>query len=504
MNTIKPAHKFRRPVPMILLVTVGLIVGAYHGRVVWNEFYFHFLNWHCFLPTPPNDNPEKFVTWWTSHGFDNEPESFAQNRIEAAKYLSPEAEKTIRRVFWSNKSEALPIDIIVPQSAYAFQKSQPNSIDVARVIVDLSKPEMPHLYVRMVFGLEQTNGKYKITKIKFNDGSEQKIDRFIQKIATSPDRNIVAKNLQATKQFRRGPIWGDGLKGIAVEELKKSLQYNKNFALACIELGRAEKSFGNDRKCIEYFERAVDCDPCFVLSYLHLGAAHESLGEYDKALDIYTEATEIDSESYAAFTEKGIADFRAKDYRKALADFSRLIELEPDNAYGYLGTGLSYKQLEHYQNAFDDLTKGIELCPNNGDLYDSRSDVSSSLGNWKSALDDSNKAIEINPNNSGYYCVRSRAYFKANQFDLSIKDANIAIVLAPKSENGYKRRAYAKWGRNDLKGAIDDFTIAIKLKPNDPDIVVARNQVQFFLNYEKRANAVVPKDIKSSEHRHFQ
>jgi len=486
MNQAWTKLKLNRSVPIAILVAVALFVGATQGRTLWNEFYYNFFNRECLSDSAPCGNPSKFISWWTAKAFENEAPNVQAYRKNARFYTSPEVEALMRQTFWKNTEKALPIDIIVPQSYFADYSKGPNSFEETRVLVDLSKPEMPHLYIRMRFDLQEVAGQYTVKHLILKDGAKEKIQKFLAQVDSNPDPNLVKRNAQATRQLRRGPIWGHSdFSKIAEEEIQKALAINPNFALAHIELGRIASYAGEYDKAVEHFQNAIACNPSFVLGYMELGETYLKMRNEGFALSAFTKATQADPLFAIAFGNRAyVEDLLHKD-EIALADLSHAILLDPSYSVAYYNRGINYYFTDHDKAALDDLNKAISFYDGKASWFDLRARVKCSLKDSTGALRDAYKAIEMEPNNANFYCTRSWANVVGKSPDSSLRDANSAISLKPKMGYAYRRRACAKIDLKDLTGALEDLKIAVKLEPSDGYNMMALKDVQAMLAKKK-------------------
>ncbi|QQR57782.1 MAG: hypothetical protein IPG59_22890 [Candidatus Melainabacteria bacterium] len=486
MNQAWTKLKLNRSVPIAILVAVALFVGATQGRTLYNEFFYNYFNRECLSDSAPCGNPSKFISWWTAKAFENEAPNVQAYRKNARFYASPEVEALMRQTFWKNTDKALPIDVIEPQSYFADYSKGPNSVDVTRVLVDLSKLEMPHLYIRMRFELEEIAGMYKVKHLILKDGAKEKIQKFLASIDPNPDTNLVKRNVQATRQLRRGPIWGHSdFSKIAEEEIQKALAINPNFALAHIELGRLASFAGEDNKAVEHFQKAIDCNPSFVLGYLELGDTYLKMRNEGFALSAFTKATQADPLFAIAFGERAyVEDLLHKD-EIALADLSHAILLDPSYSVAYYNRGINYYFSGHNRAALDDLNKAISFYDGNASWFNLRARVKCSLKDPTGALRDAYKAIEMEPRNADFYCTRSWANAVAKSPDSALRDANRAISLAPKNDYAYRTRAFAKIDLKDLTGALEDMKIAVKLEPGNKFNMMGLKHVQAMLAKQK-------------------
>lgn len=482
MNQAWTKLKLNRSVPIAILVAVALFVGATQGRTLWNEFYYNFFNRECFSDSAPCGNPSKFISWWTAKAFESEQPKFQKCRTNASFYASPEVTTLMRQSFWQNTEKTLPIDVVMPQSYFADYSNEPNSMEEVRVLVDLSKPEMPHLYVRMRFDLEEIAGMYKVRHLVLKDGAKEKIQQFLANVDPNPAPSLVKRNAQATRQLRRGPIWGHGqLSKIAEEEIREALAINPNFALAHIELGRISSFAGEYDKAVEHFQNAIACDPDFVLGYLELGETYLKMRNEGFALSAFTQATQADPMFAIAFGKRAYTEHLLHKDEIALADLSHAILLDPAYSVAYVNRGIDHYLAERYKAALDDLNKAISFYDGDASWFNLRARVKCSLKDSTGALRDAYKAIEMEPDNADFYCTRSWANSVAKSPDSALSDASMAISLSPKNDYAYRMRSFAKVDLKDVTGALEDMKMAVKLDPSNKYNMMGLKHVQAML-----------------------
>src|SRR6185436_1064877 len=79
--------------------------------------------------------------------------------------------------------------------------------------------------------------------------------------------------------------WGDNKK--AIESFKRALQYQPGAVTIYNKIGLAYKQLGEDKKAIEAFNETIRLDPKNSPGYFNLGATHASRDRKKEALDQY-------------------------------------------------------------------------------------------------------------------------------------------------------------------------------------------------------------------------
>ncbi len=96
---------------------------------------------------------------------------------------------------------------------------------------------------------------------------------------------------------------------------------------------------GDTDKALEYFSRAVDCDPDFAEAYNKLGDIYMKKARYDEAIEVYTKSAELKPDIENTHFDLGCAYLQTSRLDEAEKEFKTALDLDPHHyeIYGKLG-----------------------------------------------------------------------------------------------------------------------------------------------------------------------
>jgi tetratricopeptide (TPR) repeat protein len=248
----------------------------------------------------------------------------------------------------------------------------------------------------------------------------------------------------------------------AIDEVRKAISIDEDFAQAHNKLGDYYMKKGMVKEAVACYERSLALDPenqnsCFDLgcSLAHLGRHEEALSNLNKALEmkpshseIYghigrilmmrgeleaaiqnlNKAVEADSNDIMASFTLACAYQMAGDKEKATRLFNRVIErytelvsVKKRFAEGHYYIGRSYFLMGELPKALDNLEKAVEfdtedidyhysfgMLYSDADAFCSLAEVQHALGKYADAKESLDKAIALSPDNPHFSKVKSQ------------------------------------------------------------------------------------------------
>ncbi len=175
-----------------------------------------------------------------------------------------------------------------------------------------------------------------------------------------------------------------------VEELKKSIELNKNNYKAYNALGVALLSADNYEPAEEYFKEAIKLNTNYATAYDNLGTLYYQQGNYEVAENRFNEAVARNPYCYTAYYHLARLNAKNGEYTTALDLLEKSLLINPSFAYAYNLAGEIYARQQNEAAAIVNYKKAIELLPefttpylNLAKLYENRADNEFALESLK-------------------------------------------------------------------------------------------------------------------------
>lgn len=234
------------------------------------------------------------------------------------------------------------------------------------------------------------------------------------KILSICDKAIELDSNNAEAYYLKGNIYHtiDKKYKEAIEEYKKAININNNYAKAYINMSKSYSMLEEYNEALKNLTQAIDKssnpeDKLLAYSqrgFLYLAKMKEpQLAEVDfkKATEI-----EISSNNYLLYVERGNANNYLKQYKNALSDMKKAIEIDKKQYIPYIGLAKVKLSKKNYESAIITLNEGIDEIKDSEELYYYRGLFKELLeiekikkkegkGSFKESYDDLTKAEEL-------------------------------------------------------------------------------------------------------------
>jgi arylsulfatase A-like enzyme/Tfp pilus assembly protein PilF len=237
----------------------------------------------------------------------------------------------------------------------------------------------------------------KLRSLGYVSGSAQKPLKKTFTEEDDPKRLIGLDNLsdEATGDFLKGHSQ------LAVEKLKRVIDFRPDFTLAYSNLAFIYHEKGELRKAIELLERVAALDLANSSQMAMLGIYFQEAGELQKSLNILEPLVEEYPYEADALNNLAITYWRLGRYKKAEQTFAKLLSLDPGYASAYNNLGSVYLGKKEYDEAIRQFNKAIEYDPNLASPYNGlgvafskKGETEKAIANWKKAVELSDKEYD--------------------------------------------------------------------------------------------------------------
>jgi len=157
------------------------------------------------------------------------------------------------------------------------------------------------------------------------------------------------------------------------------------------------QALGNNDLALENYKKALELNPDYAEAYNSMGTVLQSQGDYDSAIDSYERAIKIKPDYLEAYNGLGTALFDKQDFRGALCKYDEILKFKQDNQALHINKGSALRALGNCNEALESYKQAIKLDPSNALVYNNEGLTFNDLGSHLLAIDSFKKALKIKP-----------------------------------------------------------------------------------------------------------
>jgi tetratricopeptide (TPR) repeat protein len=217
---------------------------------------------------------------------------------------------------------------------------------------------------------------------------------------------------------------------------------------------------GENRKAIQFFEKAITLDPEFALAYRYMGGAYANLGYTTKYSEYRQKAFELSNRVSDRERYRIQGDFyrrSEKTYEKAFEAFDKLLELYPDDWLGNNSLGVLYETLEEWNKAKERYEVNVG---NKVEVMFSYANLARIYG-YMGLYDKAREVLEFYINNITDNARIRRGlaenYLRHGKYELALSEAEIAFSLNPTTYNNILLKGDIFHLKGDLDKAEEEY-----------------------------------------------
>lgn len=261
-------------------------------------------------------------------------------------------------------------------------------------------------------------------------------------------------------------------KEVALSTLAQDLMLqDKKSAITWCVAGNCFSLHKEHETAIQFFQRAVQCDPEFPYSYTLLGHELVMTEELDKALSCFRTAILKDSRHYNAWFGIGTIFSKQERYQLAEIHYRRALKINPKSSVIMVHIGAMQFLLQKTEQALQTLNAAIILDPKNPLCKFQRGSLYFSMGRHHEALKELEELKQIVPRESVVYYLIGKIHKKLGNVDSALMHFSWASDLDPKGANNQIKDAFDS---NISQGPNADLNNASE---NDADQTSEPNEV---------------------------
>lgn len=275
----------------------------------------------------------------------------------------------------------------------------------------------------------------------------------------------------------------------ALNECKKALELDPDYAQTYHNLGMIYTRLGDDKQAIKYYREAVKHDNNLIQSHNNLANAYMRQGEYKKAISVFKlllrkdpffatfDAPETAGKTTrvfkdcgeflaAAYNNLGTAYQKLGQFDEASKHFRRALQINPSFGEAQLNLGVTLAQQGSYKEALSKYETALKLLPNSPELRYNLGHVYYLLGNKTQARNFYKQALDFKPDLSQAYFGLAKIASEGGNYQEAIKNYQEGILLQPDLAQMYNELGNAYYMANRYTEAIDVYKQALSLNSN--------------------------------------
>jgi len=245
------------------------------------------------------------------------------------------------------------------------------------------------------------------------------------------------------------------------------------------------------------------------------GLTFELKGDTDKALDFFKKAVACDPDFAEAYNKLGDIFMKKGKYKEAIDNYNKSAGLKPDIENTHFDLGCAYLQTAKLDESEAAFKKALELDPNHFEIFGKLGAICIEKGEYEKALGFMRKMLVADPTNIAARYYNGVALYKMGknsaasvEFHEVIERYSGLIKMKPNYAEAcyfvgmaYFYNGNYKEAEKNLKRAIEldtdkiDFHYSLGLAYSDADVFYAMANVQKALNNEQAANDFLKKAV---------
>ena len=283
-----------------------------------------------------------------------------------------------------------------------------------------------------------------------------------------------------------------------VEELKKSIELNKNNYKAYNALGVAYLSADNFEQAEENFKEAIKLKTDYATAYDNLGTLYYQQGNYEVAENRFNEAIARNPYCYTAYYHLARIEAKDGEYTTALDMLEKALLINSSFAYAYNLAGEIYASQQNEAAAIVNYKKAIELLPefttpylNLAKLYENRADNEFALESLKTiaGMDKNAEAICLKIGDielaKGSYAQAEKYYSAIGKESKYYSEALKGLAETYWAEAKDIISNSAVISSEKLYQAREKLNAAVELNPSDVELRLAKLKLDKIIGIER-------------------
>jgi len=161
----------------------------------------------------------------------------------------------------------------------------------------------------------------------------------------------------------------------AINNYKKALKINPDYADAYNNMGNALKDKGDLEAAIESYNQALKIKPDYAQAYNNIGIALKDKGDLEAAIESYKQALKIKPDYAHAYNNMGNALSEKGDLEAAIESYKQALKIKPDYVQAYNNIGIALKDKGDLEAAIESYKQVLKIKPDYAEVYRNLSNI---------------------------------------------------------------------------------------------------------------------------------
>ena len=224
--------------------------------------------------------------------------------------------------------------------------------------------------------------------------------------------------------------------------------------------GQKHQLMGDNRKAVQFYERAVAIDPQFATAYRSMATAYGKMIYYSEEKKWLQKAIELKdrvSERERFQIQGGFYTASVKTHDKAFEAYNKLLELYPDDLIGNENLGILYFDIEEWDKAIERFEVCIQNMPEFYGPYAYQADAYRAKGLYEKAEEVLENYLNNFPDHALIHSHLAINYLVQGRYNLALVEVDKALSIDPTERRFFRIKGDIYLCKGDLIRAEEEY-----------------------------------------------
>lgn len=265
----------------------------------------------------------------------------------------------------------------------------------------------------------------------------------------------------------------EGKPNHAIKWFQKVLGKNNNHAQALMGMAHAEAKQGRVSASIEWLEKARQADAGAVQPRLILARAALARGDTNGATELAQEIVNIDPDSVIGLLLSGETQMQLGNYSRAESYFSKAVKIQPKSANAQFQLGEAQNALSNTSQARDSYQEALKIEPNFLPAILALANLEVRTGNTDTAMQLADSIIKREPNASAGYVLRGDLMMTLKKYSTAAAAYNMAAQRKPSAVLAIKQYQALAGHKAPFDKRVEPLRSWLNAHPTDEAVLLA-------------------------------